>query len=411
MIDASKQPILEGNLNDFNLIEVLQVLSMSRQYTRIEVFDDQRQSLGSIHIKSGKVVQAANRTHRGRLAFLQLIRGANSWFRVFRIAMPALVPEPIGPLCNLLVEALDATSQPPFAAASTPAPAPAPEAQARRHSGFHTRQVEPSPCVVAVASPKGGSGKTTVSLNLALALARRQHRVILVDGDLNSDVLSSINERAAARAGVFDILTGQARAQDALRKTVVKHLEILPAIGQALPSPELAFTDYRSGWRQLLSELAQRADIVLVDTPAGMLGTTYQILTGCTHILGVLQAEVIAQRSFTMFADCLNLVPEGERPKVLGVFLNMLQLRHRVSVDVLKQACEKLPKEWLFETSIPRHSAFLDAAAAGVPLHMCDPLQMPAVTWLFDTLASEVMDRLTPATPAIAQPRTGSFLA
>jgi chromosome partitioning protein len=421
MIDANRQPILEGNLADFNLIEVLQVLSMSRQYTRVEVFDDKRHSLGTIHIKSGKVVQAADRTYRGRAAFLQLVRGTSSWFRVYRIAMPALVPEPVGSLASLLVEALEAVSSPPPpAVSSTPTraasthpsqPAAARSGEARSQSGFYAQVVSPGPCVVAVASPKGGSGKTTVSLNLALALARRQQRIILVDGDINGDVMSSIDERTTGRAGVFDILSGTARAQDALRKTVVKHLEILPAVGRALPSTALAFADYRERWQQLLAELAQRADIVLVDTPAGMLGMTYQILSGCTHILGVLQAEVIAQRSFSMFADCLNLLPNNERPKVLGVFLNMLQLRHRVSVEVLKQACEKLPQEWLFETSIPRHTAFLDATAAGLPLHMCDPQQMPAVTWLFDTLATEVMERLTPLSQQVAPQRAGSFLA
>src|ERR1700712_267447 len=106
MNDANRQPILEGNLSDFNLIEVLQVLSLSRQYTRVEVFDDRRFLLGSIHIKSGKVVQAVNRMARGRAAFLQLVRGPHSWFRVFRIEMPALVPEPIGSLSSLFAEAL-----------------------------------------------------------------------------------------------------------------------------------------------------------------------------------------------------------------------------------------------------------------------------------------------------------------
>ena len=90
----------------------------------------------------------------------------------------------------------------------------------------------------------------------------------------------------------------------------------------------------------------------------------------CTHVIGVLQAEVIAQRSFAMFADCLSLLPESSRPRVLGVFLNMLQLRQQTSIDVLVRACEKLPKDWLFETSIPRNAAFLEAAAAGVPLHL-----------------------------------------
>lgn len=407
MIDASKEPILEGNLSDFNLIEVLQVLGMSRQYTRIEVFDEHYATLGAIHIKAGKVVQATHRMLRGRAAFVSLVRGPHGWFRVFRISTPALVPEPIAPLSSLLVEALEAHSAPP------PPPPPPRATEPRRHSGFHAKLIEPGPSIIAVASPKGGSGKTTVSLNLALALARRGRRVILVDGDFNGDVLSSLDERASSKAGVFDVLTGQARAQDALRKTIVNNLEILPALGQALPSAELAaFADHRSGWQKLLNELSQRAELVIVDTPAGMLGMTYQILSACTHVLGVLQAEVIAQRSFSMFADCLNLVPEAERPKVLGVFLNMLQLRHGVSVDVLKQACERLPKEWLFETSIPRHTAFLEATAAGVPLHLSSPERMPAVTWLFDTLAGEVLERLTPAVPAmIPQARTSSFLA
>jgi chromosome partitioning protein len=411
MIESSKAPILEGNLSDFNLIEVLQVLSMSRQYTRVEVFDDRRMPLGAIAIKSGKVVQATNRGYRGKVAFLQLVRGPHGWFRVFRIETPALVPEAIGSLSSLLVEALDASSAAANDAPNVSAHPAARSDDARMQSGVHSREVEAGPYIIAVASPKGGSGKTTVTLNLGLALARRQYRVILVDGDMNGDVLSSIDERSAARAGVFDILTGTARAQDALRRTVVKNLEILPALGQSLPRPELAFADYRARWQELLRDLSQRADIVIVDTPAGMLGMTYQILSACTHVLGVLQAEVIAERSFSMFADCLKLVPEPERPKVLGVFLNMLQLRHPVSVDVLKQACEKLPREWLFETSIPRHTAFLDASAAGVPLHMFDPQQMPAVTWLFDTLATEVTDRIAPVRSAVARPRKTSFLA
>lgn len=425
MIEANEQPILEGNLADFDLVEVLQVLSMSRQYSRVEVFDGKRAGPGAIHIKSGKVVLASHRTCRGRAAFFQLLRHRHAWFRVFRLAMPALIPEPLGSLSSLIMEALATPSQP-----SAPASAKSPrsaddamqaraqpraaaqsDASARRQSGFHAKQPAKPPRIIGVASPKGGSGKTTVSLNLALSLARRQQCVILVDGDVNGDLLSSLDARSSVQAGVFDVLTGGGLPGDALRKTVVRNLQILPAVGRALPKPELAFSDCRDGWRQLLKDLAERADVVIVDTPAGMLGVTYQILSSCTHVLGVLQAEVIAQRSFTMFADCIALLPQAERPKVLGVFLNMLQLRHQVSIEVLGRACELLPKDWLFETAIPRHPAFLDASAAGIPLHLYDPQQPPAVTWLFDTLATEVMERLALPGPSIARARTGSFLA
>jgi chromosome partitioning protein len=429
MIEAINEPILEGNLADFNLVEVLQVLSLSRQYTRVEVFSDDRHLAGSIFIKSGKVVQASHGALRGKKAFASLVRRPPSRFRVFRINTPALVPEPVGSLSNLLIEAIEeevaptatpnvrATQRPRSAPVAAPASQLPPlgrpasiRPQKRTYSGVHALKTANNACVIAVASPKGGSGKTTVALNLALSLARREHRVILVDGDVNGDVMSSIDGRNAPKAGAFDVIAGGASPLEALRKTVVPNLEILPAIGQSLPSPEIAFVDYRDRWQLLVSELAQQAEIVIVDTPAGMFGVTYQILSACSHVIGVLQAEVIAHRSFSMFADCLGLLPESARPKVLGVFLNMLQLRHSASIDVLARACDGLPKDWLFETSIPRNSAFLDTTAAGVPLHLYDLKHPPAVSWLFDTLATEVLERLALATSE-DQVRQRRFLA
>jgi len=266
------------------------------------------------------------------------------------------------------------------------------------------------PVVIAVASPKGGSGKTTVALNLALSLSRREHSVILVDADVNGDVLSAVDSRGSAEMGVFDVLSGKASPSGILRKTVVPNLQIAPAIGRGLPSPELTLADLRDRWRELLSDFSRRAQIVLVDTPAGMFGVTHQVLGSCTHVLGVLQAESIAQRSFTMFGDCIETLPEARRPKVLGVFLNMLQLAHGASIGVLEKACESLPRRWLFETSIPRNPAFLDASAAGLPLQLYDPKHPPAVSFLFDTLATEVVDRLglVPNEPRVRERR---FLA
>jgi hypothetical protein len=119
MIHSSNGPILEGNLADFNLVEVLQVLSVSRQYTRVELFDDDRLLFASVFVKSGKILQAATGVLRGKAAFLSLIRRPPVSFRVFRVNTPALVPEPIGALSNLLFEALEADEIAPEAAAAT----------------------------------------------------------------------------------------------------------------------------------------------------------------------------------------------------------------------------------------------------------------------------------------------------
>jgi chromosome partitioning protein len=247
---------------------------------------------------------------------------------------------------------------------------------------------------MAVASPKGGCGKTTIALNLSLSLARQGRSVILVDADINGDVLSSINARQRAEIGVFDVLLGVAASDEALLDTVLPHFKILPAVGGQLPRAEALNADHSASWRALLLELGKRADVVVVDTPAGMYGVTHQVLQASTHVIGVLQAEVVANRSFPRFLEALRAMPDELRPEVLGIVVNMLQTKHAASLSVFQSACSDLPGDWLFDTSIPRHRAFLDATQLGLPLRNLDEQSPPAVAWLFDNLAAEVAERL-----------------
>lgn len=434
MNGASKPTVMEGSLQDFSLADILQVLSVSPEYTRIELSAEDRSLAGAIVLKGGNVVHSVSGADCGSSALFGLLKRRAGFFRVFREEKGGDDLPPIGSVRQLLLEAsgvaeaqdevthrnlgprpsaTGARRRPfplpppsralrprsdPSASASPRSNGQRPKSGAASKSGVHRAASEGH--VIAVASPKGGSGKTTVSLNLSLALARRGHRVILVDGDVNGDVLSAVDARGAAELGVFDVLAGRATLENTIRQTVFQGLEVVPAVGRSIPEPELTFQDYGDSWRSLLRELSVRAPIVIVDTPAGMLGTTYQILGGATHVIGVLQAEVIAQRSFKMFSHCVAALPKEMRPKVLGVFLNMLQLGHSASIKVLQQACDELPREWLFDTAIPRSSAFLDASAAGVPLHLYRRDHAPAVTSLFDTLAAEVIDRLGLASSA-----------
>ncbi|MEO8182389.1 MAG: AAA family ATPase, partial [Deltaproteobacteria bacterium] len=252
----------------------------------------------------------------------------------------------------------------------------------------------PRPVVLGVVSPKGGSGKTTITLNLALSFARQERSVILVDADINGDVLSAIAARQRATYGAIDVLMDKVTYDTALLRTVLPHFSIMPALGEELPDTAALLSDHSGAWQKLLRQLSAEAEIVIVDAPAGVFGGTLQLLGGCTHVLGVLQAELIASRSFGMLERALGLVPVASRPQVVGVVLNMLQSRHGASVRVLQEACTDLPRGWLLDTAIPRSDAFLEATEEGLPLRMLDDLNPPAVSWLFDTLASEISARL-----------------
>ncbi|MGC4088108.1 MAG: ParA family protein [Polyangiaceae bacterium] len=289
----------------------------------------------------------------------------------------------------------------PGVVTSAKAPSAAPKAASRSRAPLAAER--DAGRIIAIASPKGGCGKTTVALNAAIALARQGHPVTLVDADINGDVLSAINSRGRAQYGTFDILEGRAEAAQGLLRTVLPQLRILPAVGKHLPHPDTLSGDMSEAFKKLLRTLAADS-IVIVDTPAGMFGVTRQVLCASTHVVAVLQAEVVAHRSFERFREAVGSIPESMRPRVLGVVLNMLQMRQGASLSVLQSVCVDLPPDWLFETSIPRHPAILEATAQGVPIRNLDENAPPAVAFLFDTLAAEVAQRLR-LSPGEARPQ------
>ncbi|MGC4090713.1 MAG: AAA family ATPase [Polyangiaceae bacterium] len=510
-----KVGVMRGRLQEFDLGQVLQVAGIGRQYMEVEIRDESS-LIGTIFVKAGKIVRVDAPDSQGREAFFRLFRRNDGQFHVFRMDTPESLPEPLGGVSNMLMEALDQlkqreSSHPPYAdvelpthvglappargsapepapeedaisslqveiappspfaedaalsarlesmdsnipappsvpaeaaqfaepAAATPEPvaAPAPEVAAqpapqpapsavRAVSNAPVRRsvppakpsVRPEPPqlrsvrgfaqgrIVAVASPKGGCGKTTVALNLALSLARSGRSVTLVDADINGDVLSTINARQRSEIGAFDVLLGVASADEATLDTILPHFKIMPAVGGQLPKSDALNADHSHAWRRLLLDLSRRSEIVLIDTPAGMFGPTHQLLQSCTHVIGILQAEVVANRSFTRFIEALRAMPDELRPEVLGIVVNMLQTRHAASLAVFQNACSELPGDWLFDNSIPRHRAFLDATQAGLPLRHLDETSPPAVAFLFDNLAGEVADRLR-LTPVEKRPQ------
>jgi cellulose biosynthesis protein BcsQ len=400
---------MRGRLREFDIAQVLQFVGKGRQYTGVEVFDDSMVH-GTIFVKSGKVVRVEANGKDGREALFDLFRHADGGFAVFRLETPPALPEPLGAVQMLLMEALEHGTRSERRTEPRASTDPL-DADARRFDsptaagGFEAKTLHTQPApkrplsssagrIVSVVSPKGGCGKTTLALNLAVSLARQGRSVLLVDADINGDVLSALDSRARAEVGTYDLVTGAGLIERALLPTMLTKLKILPAVGRELPHPDFLMMDHTGRWQTLMAELAERFELVLVDAPAGMFGVTYQLLRASTHVLGVLQAERIADRSFPRFVEALQSLPGEHRPEVLGVVLNMLQTKHDGSLSVMLNACRDFPSGWLFDTSIARHPAFLDATHAGVPLRNLDEFAPPAVAWLFDTLAGEVLDRL-----------------
>lgn len=519
---ADKTLVMEGRLSDFTLPSILQVVSIGRQLTSIELADRQDSTIGSISIKSGQIVNARLRHRGGVDAFYDLFTVPLDHFRVYRLPTPDNLPDPIGAVGPLVVKAMEqqpkrisrrprsfsprpprisepvaappvmepslvsgkpkqsafgdgetsagatkaATHEPaqgkrpstspgsgfpagPAApskaphASVYPASSPAAEASAsdmpaappatkqptateRQTFGLAPKAAPSSsipapsrsperdalppsmqpfppatlgnasgrPRILAFVSPKGGVGKTTIALNVAVSIARQGRRVIVVDADLNGDIMSSVAARDRVHVGAHELLETKQLPEDALIQTVIPELRLLPSCGPDLPYTAFEPKDRRAQWKRLLGLCAQKAEVVIVDTPAGMFDVTKELLGGCTHVVGIVQCEVIARRSFVPnFLRGLDLLGPS-RPEVAGVLLNMFQRDQTPSVSVVQDIASGLPAEWLLDTTIPRTPVFLEAADAGVPIRLLDEKCPPSVAWLFDMLASEITQRL-----------------
>lgn len=428
--------VMKGKLTDYDLANVLQVVSIGRQYIGVELAKGERPH-AKVFTKCGQVLSAQTGHQQGVVAFLRMFDSSYDTFRVFRLATPPTLPEPIGTLHELLARIPKRAPKEPSSNGSRPAAGEARELPAgpvaekvvdeersptlRPGEGRAVVTSEgpivaaPAPppnvdtttdrAVIAVSSSKGGVGKTTIALHLALSFARQGHRTIVVDADPNGDVLSYVNGRAKAVGGAYDVMLDGFDLEAAMLTTTVEKLRILPACGARLPDADLLGKDITTAWAALFERLLKSCDLVVVDTPAGTYGPTLPVLRAASHVVGVLQAEAIAHRSFGVFRASLEALPEEHRPQVLGVVLNMLQTRETSSLEVLRDACAGLDPSWLFDMSIPRNPLFLRASHEGVPLGFLDEHNPPAIAWLFDNLASEVTARLGVATPAASPKR------
>lgn len=121
--------------------------------------------------------------------------------------------------------------------------------------------------VLVITSGKGGVGKTTTTAALGAALAKTGQNVVVVDFDVGLRNLDLV--MGAERRVVYDLISvikGEAKLTQALiRDKRLDNLALLPA-SQSRDKDSLT----QDGVAQVISELRERFDWVICDSPAGI---------------------------------------------------------------------------------------------------------------------------------------------
>ena len=117
--------------------------------------------------------------------------------------------------------------------------------------------------VLLVTSSMPGEGKSFISSNLALTLAAHGEKTILVDCDLRKpNVHRSLG--VENRNGVIDFCLKNTPLAGLIVTAIARNLDVLPAGGRAQNPTQILNSDR---FESLLTELRQRYDRIILDTP------------------------------------------------------------------------------------------------------------------------------------------------
>ena len=140
---------------------------------------------------------------------------------------------------------------------------PAAEAFRKLRTNLQFLSVDNPPRLIVVTSSTPSEGKSTTAINIALSLAEAGHNVLIVDGDMRRPSLSKYLDLVGA-VGFSTLLSGAASLDDVLQDSKFPRLTVLTA-GAAPPNPSELVSSMSA--KKVLSDLRERFDFVIIDTP------------------------------------------------------------------------------------------------------------------------------------------------
>jgi chromosome partitioning protein len=249
--------------------------------------------------------------------------------------------------------------------------------------------------ILTIANQKGGVGKTTTAVNLAASLAAAEHRTLLIDVDPQGNAGSALGvRRDDTEKSVYEVLLDGMPLADAVRKTELKFLDIVPAsrhlVGAELELAEIEGREYRL--KRAVDAIAPAYEYVIIDCPPSLGLLTLNGLVAAKGVVIPLQCEYYALEGLADVLKTIELVRASANPelKVDGIVLTMFSannLSNQVADEIRRTFSEQV-----FDTVIPRNVRLSEAPSHGKPILLYDISSKGCQSYL--ELAREVTARL-----------------
>ncbi len=226
--------------------------------------------------------------------------------------------------------------------------------------------------IISLCNQKGGVGKTTTTINLGAALAGYGRRVLAIDFDPQGALSAGLGVPTHDVTTIYDLLlSGLVSPQDAIQKTSVENLDIIPA-NIDLSAAEVHLVN-EVAREQILARVLRKVsgdyDVILIDCQPSLGILTVNALTASHGVLIPLECEFFALRGVALLIETIDKVRDRLNPAIEldGILATMFDSRTLHSREVLERVVDAFG-ESVLETVIGRTVKFPDASVAGVPI-------------------------------------------
>ena len=222
--------------------------------------------------------------------------------------------------------------------------------------------------VVALANQKGGVGKTTTAINLGAALAEKGNKTLILDLDPQGNATTGLGIGQAERtASAYDVIVEGKPIKEAILKTKLKNLSILPGTSD-LSSADVALMNDKARLvrlRQALDGL-EGYRYIFIDCPPALNLLTLNAFAASDSVLVPLQAEFFALEGLSQLMLTVKEVREalGSTLFIEGVVLTMFDRRNKLAQQVELDVRQNLG-DMVYDAIIPRSVKLSEAPSFG----------------------------------------------
>ncbi len=248
--------------------------------------------------------------------------------------------------------------------------------------------------IYSIINQKGGVGKTTTTINLGTAMAACGANVLIIDMDPQGNLSTGMGvEKVKREKGVYNILIDNLSINDAVVKTEIPNLNLIPSNDDLLGIDiELSNDSDRVMRLKKALENLNSYDYILLDCPPSLSLLTLNALVASTGALVPLQAEFYALEGLSQLLKTIEDIKNSVNHDLMleGVIITMFDGRNNLSNQVEQDVRSYLGAE-VFTTKIPRNIRLSEAPSHGLPALIYDHKCSGSTAYI--NLAREVLNK------------------